>query len=146
MHDKRPGKTEQGFTLIELMIAVAIVSILAVIAIPAYNDYVLRSNRVAAKGVLSKVALEEQRYYVVNRTFGKLTDVGKYSADIIGIDENQREVTKDTGLYNVTVTTATATAFTVTATATGRQAADTACASMTIDNNGIKDPANCWSK
>ena len=133
-----------GFTLIELMIVVAIVAILAVIAIPAYTDYVLRSNRVVAKGFLNKVALDEQRYYINNRSYGKLSALG-YGADTVGVDENQNIVTKGTGLYDVTVA-ATATGFTATAKAKNRQTSDTGCLTLTLDNNGSKSPAACWNK
>ncbi len=139
-----PTDRPPGFTLVELMIVVAIIAILSVIAIPTYNNYVSRSNRVVAKSFLSKVALDEQRYYIGNRRYGKLTALG-YAADTVGIDENQAVVNKGMGLYDVTVN-ATNTTFTITATARNRQASDTACLSMTLDHNGNRAPAACWNK
>jgi len=134
----------RGFTLIELMIVVALISILAVIAIPSYDAYVLRSNRVAAKTFLNKVALDEQRYYVNNRTYAKLSDLSGYTADTIGIDRNQNVVTAGSGIYDITVTSFSATDFTLKATAKNRQTSDTGCTELTLDGNGAKTPLDCW--
>ncbi len=139
--------TKTGFTLIELMIVVAIVSILTVIAIPTYTSYVLRSNRIAAKSFLNAVARDEQRYYIVNRSYGKLSALRpqEYKADTISIDENQKPGLQGAGLYDVTVT-ATATTFTITANAKNRQSSDTDCLTFTLDNTGKKSPDACWNR
>lgn len=59
----------QGFTLIELMIAVAIIGILAAIAYPAYQEYVKKTKRVEAQAELVDIASKLQRYKVANFTY-----------------------------------------------------------------------------
>jgi type IV pilus assembly protein PilE len=61
----------QGFTLIELMIVVAIVGILASIALPAYQDYVLRGKLAEAYAQLSTLNIRMEQYYQDNRTYDK---------------------------------------------------------------------------
>ncbi|MEH6617468.1 MAG: type IV pilin protein, partial [Porticoccus sp.] len=67
----------RGFTLIELMIVVAIVAILVGIAMPNYREYVLRSNRAVAKGALLEVASRQEQYFLNNRSYTHLlADLG----------------------------------------------------------------------
>ena len=71
-------KKNQGFTLIELMIVVAIVAILAAIAIPMYTDYITRAQLVAAHTGLNGGRVLMEQYYQDNRLYGPAagTDCG----------------------------------------------------------------------
>lgn len=60
------GKTQTGFTLIELMVVVAIIAIIASIAYPSYADYVVRSRRAAGAACLMEMAQFMERYYTTN--------------------------------------------------------------------------------
>ena len=62
-------RTARGFTLIELMITVAIVAILAAVALPAYNDYIIRSKLQEASTNLSQLRVKMEQFYQDNRTF-----------------------------------------------------------------------------
>jgi type IV pilus assembly protein PilE len=62
-------KKQQGFTLIELMIAVAIIGILATVVMPSYRNYVLESQREDVKGKLLQVIALQERYYLNNFTY-----------------------------------------------------------------------------
>jgi type IV pilus assembly protein PilE len=61
--------TEQGFTLIEILVVVAIVGLLAAIALPSYNDYVLRGKLVSATNGLTSMRVQMEQYYQDNRTY-----------------------------------------------------------------------------
>lgn len=61
--------TKKGFTLIEVMIVVAIVAILASIAVPAYNNYVMRSKIAEAVANLSDMRTRMEQYFLDNRTY-----------------------------------------------------------------------------
>ncbi len=136
-------RAQRGFTLIELMITVAIVAILAAIAYPSYQQFVLRSNRTVARAALMDLAQKEERYYIRNRQYGTLSALG-YAADTVGVDSGGRIVAAGAGLYDVQVTAATATNYALKATATGNQTKDTACPSLTLDQAGTQAPTACW--
>lgn len=60
---------QQGFTLIEVMIVVAIIGILAAIAYPSYDEYVKRGNRTEGQAFLSDVAARQERYFSQNNAY-----------------------------------------------------------------------------
>ena len=64
------AKKAKGFTLIELMIVVAIIGILSMIGIPAYNDYVTRGKLVDATSKLADMRIQLEQYYQDNRNYG----------------------------------------------------------------------------
>ena len=130
-------KRSKGMTLIELMIAVAVVGILATIAYPSYQNQVRRSNRADAITALTSMANAQERSYLANNTYTTDTTLLGFAA---GTGNSQR------GFYTLTVPTGNTTTFTITATAVaGRpQAGDTACTLLTLNSTGIKTPATCW--
>lgn len=68
-------KNNKAFTLIEMLIVVALIGILAMIAIPSYESYVQKSRRADALGVLQAMQLSEEKFRANNVTYGDLTDV-----------------------------------------------------------------------
>ena len=129
-------RTHRGFTLIELMIAVAVLGILAAIAFPAYQSQVRKGNRAAAQGAMMDIANKQQFYLSSQRQYAAaLSDLAGYSLPA--------EVSRH---YTVTLAadnSATPPTFTITATPTGAQVADGA---LTLDSTGTKTRAGDATK
>jgi type IV pilus assembly protein PilE len=117
-----------GFTLIELMITVAIVAILAAIAYPAYTKYVQRGYRSEGIAMLNDAVARMERYYAQNNTYkaNDLTALGYASA----------APASPSNRYALNLTT-TATTYSLTASPIGQQNQD-ACGALVIDQAGAK--------
>jgi len=139
MEKTRIYKTQHGFTLIELMIAVAIVGILISIAIPSYSSQVQKSRRTSAQTALLDIASREAKYYSTNNAFtNSMTNLGYANAGPIAVPDTA------SNYYNLSVVLNGA-GFIATAAPVGNQAAD-ACGSFTIDYLGVKSAGatQCW--
>lgn len=129
-----------GFTLIELMITVAILAIIAAVAIPSYNSYVDRGKRAEARTALLDIAARQERYYSNNR---------KYAANLN--DLNMSGTKSENGYYALSLTPPGTNAQTFKATATPSGWTDDKCGALGIDETGAKthslgDRALCWGK
>ncbi len=123
--------TEHGFTLIELMVVVAIVAILASIGYPSYQEQMQKTRRADCKGVLMEAANALERFYTSNGTYTGAAAGGNYP-DRCPIDGS-------VGYYNVSATIPVAgTSYTLTATRTGAQSSDK-CGSLTLTNTGARN-------
>ncbi|MDO9147481.1 MAG: type IV pilin protein [Hydrogenophaga sp.] len=126
--------SQKGFTLIELMITVAIVAILASIAYPSYTRYVIRANRTAAQAQMLDIANRQQQFLLSNRTYATAAMLAS-SGYALPAELSSRYS------YAITVGTATVPAYTITFTATGAQASDGV---LTFNSEGVKAPAEKW--
>ncbi len=138
-------RTKRGFTLIELMITVAIVGILAAIAYPSYQDQVMKSRRGEAKACLMEMAQFMERFYTTNGRYD-LDSGGAAVALPVTQCVNDLQVHYVIALAGVAPQT-----YTLTATPINTQAAqDTRCAVLGIDQTGRKTftgtgtAAQCW--
>lgn len=130
----------RGFTLIELMIVVAIVGILAAIAYPAYTNHVRQTHRGNAQAEMLRIAQDMERCAARTRNY----------ADTACLTGLPFAVPAQNARYNISAV-ATATTFTLTATPTtvGGQNLD-ACRTMTIDHRGVRatiptSTITCWN-
>ena len=132
---KKMYKKAAGFTLMELMIAVAIIGILSAIAIPSYQDSVRKSRRSDAHAGLSSMALEQENFRMVNTAYASA--FGTASNDV-------KAPTSD--YYTFTIESSSASAYSLKASAKAgtTQASDTGCTALTINQTGTKAPASCW--
>ena len=130
-------RSNSGFTLIEVMITVAIIAILAAIAYPSYQNYVVRGKRTAAKAAMMDLANREQQYLLANRLY----------ADTAALTANGYAVTGDIAQnysWAVTVTnSATPPNFKIIFTPIGSQASDE---ELTLNSQGTKTPAAKWER
>ena len=144
----RIRKLAAGFTLIELMIVVAIVAIILAVALPGYQQQVLKTKRSLARGELLEVVARQEQYFVNNKQYATdLTNLG-YPTNGYGIDDDTNAVALGAGLYNISLASATTTAFTLEADPTGGQTRDTRCGKLTLSSTGVKGAdgsvSTCW--
>ncbi|HCH68962.1 MAG TPA: prepilin-type cleavage/methylation domain-containing protein [Colwellia sp.] len=126
-----------GFTLIELMITVAIIGILASIAYPSYTDFITRSNRSEGQRELLRYANLQEQVYVDSRF---------YAANMKGLGKSTVTIKTNSENYIISVSDQTATTFTLKAEAQNNQTSDTGCTTLTVDEIGTKTPEICWEK
>ena len=148
---------QRGFTLIELVIAMVIASILAAIAIPSYNSYIMKSRRTDAKSALLDLANLEERYYSTNNTYTSTpSNLGYPTTATVPFPVGS-------GYYNISAITVVAAVapvsstsagtpatYTITAlpVATNSQIRDSGCTSFTISSGGVQTSTGtsttCW--
>lgn len=127
-------RSRQGFTLIELVIVVAIVGILAAIALPSYREYVVRGNRAAAQATMMEIANREQEYFLANRSYAsKATLEANGYALPADVSRNYS--------YGITLDAGPPVGFTINFTAEGGQESD---GDLSLTSAGIKSPSSKW--
>ncbi len=142
MADRPRG--EDGFTLIELMITVAIIAILAAVVLPAYQDSVRKARRADARAALTTAAQMMERHYTENNSYATATFSASASATYSNKSENGHYLLS-LPAGNLTVTT-----FTAQAVPQGAQVADP-CGTFTLTHRGTRGvsggtltAAQCW--
>ncbi len=142
-------RAQRGFTLIELMIVVAVVGILSAIAYPSYTSYVLKARRGDAKAALTELSQWMERNYTTSGAYNK--DSGGTTIVTASLPYVTSPKTGTATNYNLSFTAApTASAFTLQAVPVGGQLNDL-CGTLTLDNTGAKTSikggvavADCW--
>ena len=138
-----------GFTLIELMITVAIVAILAAVGYPAYTSHIARGNRTAAMSFMQTLASKQEQQLLNTRCYFS------YPTDASCTPPNVTVPAEVSANYTVTIAASNAAGtpptYTITATPSGRQATnDARCGTLSLTNTGTKGatgssgPTECW--
>ena len=139
-------KPKLGFTLIELMVTVAVVAILAAIALPSYQDFILGSRRAEGKAVLLRTQQDVERAY---------TDLNSYESAVASAVGASGVRLSEHGYYQVASTSATVSTYALSSTPQGGQTRDK-CKTLTItqsDTRGVAPTSgvsptltstNCW--
>lgn len=123
-----------GFTLIELMIAVVVVAILAVVALPSYAEFIKRGTRADAQAFLMEISLRQQQRLVDRREYAStIADLG------LALPRSL------TGKYAVSMSAPAVVppTFTVSAAPQGAQTTER-CGTLTLDSAGQRSPSSCW--
>ena len=135
-----------GFTLIELMVTVAIIAILSAVAYPNYTDRVVRTRRAAAAGCATELAQFMERVYATNVRY----DVNPTAATVLPGVQCRNDLTASY-TFAFAASQPTARTFTINATPSGAQATkDTKCATLSLDQantkaiSGTGTAAECW--
>lgn len=130
-------KNNKGFTLIEVMIVVAIIGILAAIAYPSYDEYVKRGNRTEGQAFLSDVAARQERYFSQNNAY--ITDTDDLAK--LGVSASS-----PTGKYTLSLSDDDGYTLTV-----ENNFNDTKCEDLTLNALGVRDSTGtrsdnneCW--
>lgn len=134
MKKKQVLTNQYGFTLIELMITVAIVGILATVAYPAYTQYLIRANRAAAQAEMMDIANQQQQYLLTNRNYASKTAL-EASGYALPSNVNSKYS------YAIVIGTGAVPSYTLTFTPSGAQTSD---GNLVITNEGVKTPADKW--
>lgn len=145
---RQHGVSSRGFSLVELVVAVAVIGILLAIAMPAYNQYLIRANKAAAKAALLEIASRQEQYIMTAGSYGTLAQIG-YTLP-----------TEVSTYFDVSVTTGTNSGSSVTAmqglpiftvSASGKagtiqsgQPAAGATTALSINQFGLKLPVTEW--
>lgn len=127
-------KQQNGFTLIEIMIAVMIIGILAAVAVPQYGNYLTRAKRSDGHVALRAASQEMERCRTQNFSYATCTPNTTVSSDGHYTIEISADVTRTSTVYELTAKAKTG----------GAQANDTDCTEMTIDALGATKPDACW--
>ena len=142
-----------GFTLLELMIVVAIIAILAAVAVPSYTKHVVKTKRAAAQACLSEYANYMERYYTTNLRYNEDTSTPAAPNPLSGatpaltLDCASAQRTGADYQYRLTASSLKATSYSLTATPVGAQATrDASCGTLSLDQAGTRGPATagCW--
>lgn len=141
---------QTGITLLELLVVVAIISLIAAFAYPSYMQFVVNAKRGVGKSILLQVADRQQQYFMDNKRYaGTLTQLGFPANPLIVADDgNFVAAGDDARVYQVSLTNTSATTYTAVAAPLLNQAAKDGCGSLSVTHTGTKGKSgaapDCW--
>lgn len=149
MSSSNRSNRARGFTLIELMIALAVVAILAAIAYPSYTEHVIKTKRTEGRALLNRIAAEQERFFTARNQYAASVTAARPAG--LGLT-----ATSEKGCYLAAVAVTNGgmgynlTAVPQNSAACGDQTQDTKCGTLGINSLGVKTAtgtlgaAGCW--
>ena len=139
----------RGFSLIELMVVVAVFAVLSTIAVSSYRRYTLRATRTEGRLSLLAIQVAQEKYFLQNNQYAQdIATVIAAPPAGLGISSINASGVTTGGNYTISFSAVTPTTYTLQAVATGKQTKDTAaCLTFTINEQGTRTPADstgCW--
>lgn len=135
---------KNGYTLMELLVTVAVVGVLAAVAIPSYKSYSVKTRRSEGRAFVMEIMQRQEKYYTENNT---------YTTNLTQLGYSSSTPSSERSYYTVTATAASdgiANNVVLTAAPTGSQTADTECGSFIMNSTGAKSTSTssttCWNK
>ncbi|GLS92316.1 type IV minor pilin protein PilE [Psychromonas marina] len=122
-------KRTTAFTLVELLVAIAIIGVISSIAYPSYQSYMLDTRRAEAKTELIKAQLKQTSLHILNPSYSN-------SEIELGFANSE--------YYTFTVISAGTTTYSLQAVAKGSQLNDSGCTTLTTDQDSNFTPSSCW--
>ena len=148
---QHPSRKEVGFSLIELMIAVVIVGVIATVALPAYQQQILKTKRKMGNGELLEVLARQEQFFVNNKQYAGTLDLLGYPANPYAIDSNGNSLaaTAADRIFTIQLSSVTLSSFKVSALPQLAQTKDTSCGTLQISSTGVKTASSgnhsiCW--
>ncbi len=143
------GFRARGFSLIELMVTLAVFAILSTIAVNSYRRYTLRATRTEGRLALLAIQVSQEKFFLQNNTYAQdIATVIAAPPAGLGVGAINASGVTGAGNYTISFAAVTPTTYTLQAVATGKQTKDTAaCLTFTIDEQGTRTPADatgCW--
>lgn len=138
---------QRGFSLIEIMISLIIISILTSFAIPMYTQHITKSRRTDAKIALMDLAARMERFYAENHTYANATIGTNPTTDVLSMNLSSQ------GFYQLSILNQTATTYTLQASpipGSSQAQNDTACGNLRLNQlgqrqiTGTGDATECW--
>lgn len=134
--------TMEGFSLLELLIALAITAILIAITIPPYTHHVIKGKRLDGKIALFDLAARLERYYAEQHTYASATLGAHVPTDVLSADTSQQ------GFYRLSIVNQTNSTFLIQATPIPEKFRDNECGALQLNQLGEKlatgAKLNCW--
>jgi type IV pilus assembly protein PilE len=138
---------QHGFTLLELMITVAIVAILTAVALPSYREQVMKTHRADARQELLRLATAQERFYTNCNIYAKTLNGDQ--ATCAGLGAAKSTIDSENGFYEISLA-GDGTQYTLTATPQNGQNKDLKCGKLSLTDAGVKGAtgtlgaADCW--
>ena len=144
------ARRQAGFNIIELMVTIVVLIVLATVALPAYQDSILRSGRTAAKGALMEVVMRQEQHFLNNRGFStNLTDLGLPDPYFVDMSSSTVDSADAERVYKITLADATASSYSAVATPVREQTEDV-CGAFQLSSEGVRSVSGaagsdiCW--